>query len=58
MRKTVKQASDNQGLVLGEVWEEATSKISYGNYRDFAFGRTHDSVMGYTFRETLLSFLN
>ena len=57
MRKTVKQASDNQGLVLGEVWEEATSKISYGNYRDFAFGRTHDSVMGYPFRETLLSFL-
>ncbi|MBO7565342.1 MAG: glycoside hydrolase family 13 protein [Clostridiales bacterium] len=57
MRSCVKKASDGEGLVLGEVWEEVTTKISYGNYRDFAFGRTHDTVMGYPFRAALLSFL-
>ncbi|MBO4926786.1 MAG: glycoside hydrolase family 13 protein [Clostridiales bacterium] len=57
MRSCVKKASRGDGLVLGEVWEEVTTKISYGNYRDFAFGRTHDTVMGYPFREALISFL-
>ena len=57
MRSCVKKASSGDGLVLGEVWEEVTTKISYGSYRDFAFGRTHDTVMGYPFREALLSFL-
>jgi 4-alpha-glucanotransferase len=57
MRSCVRKASGGEGLVLGEVWEEVTTKISYGNYRDFAFGRTHDTVMGYPFRDALLSFL-
>ena len=57
MRSCVKSASDGDAMILGEVWEEATTKISYGNYRDFAFGRTHDSIMGYTFRDTILRFL-
>lgn len=57
MRSCVKRASQSEGIVLGEVWEEATNKISYGNYRDFAFGRTHDTVMGYPFREAILWFL-
>lgn len=45
-------------FILGEVWEEPTSKISYGAHRDFLFGRTHDAVMGYTFREAVIDFLN
>lgn len=57
MRKCVKKASDGQAVILGEVWDEATNTISYGNYRDFAFGRNHDTVMGYPFREALLRFL-
>ncbi len=57
MRSCVKEASSGDAVVLGEVWEEVTTKISYGNYRDFAFGRTHDTVMGYPFREAVLSFL-
>ncbi|HHU08262.1 MAG TPA: glycoside hydrolase family 13 protein, partial [Clostridiaceae bacterium] len=44
-------------VILGEVWEEACSKHSYGSYRDFIFGRTHHQVMGYPFRKALLSFL-
>ncbi len=45
-------------LTLGEVWEDASRKVSYGSYRDFLFGRTHDAVMGYPFREALLGWLS
>ncbi len=57
LRSVVKESTDHDGVVLGEVWEDASNKISYGSYRDFLLGNTHDSVMGYTFRDTLLGFL-
>lgn len=44
-------------VIMGEVWEEACAKHSYGSYRDFIFGRTHHQVMGYPFRRAVLSFL-
>lgn len=42
--------------VLGEVWEDASAKVSYGSYRDFVLGRTHDAVMGYTFKDPVTDF--
>ncbi|MBP5261160.1 MAG: glycoside hydrolase family 13 protein [Clostridiales bacterium] len=57
MRKTIKRSSDDKGILIGEVWEDASCKCSYGSYRDFMFGNTHDSVMGYTFRHIVLDFL-
>ena len=57
MRKTIKRNSDDKGILIGEVWEDASCKCSYGSYRDFMFGNTHDSVMGYTFRHIILDFL-
>ncbi len=44
-------------ILLGEVWEDGSNKISYGSYRDFLLGNTHDMVMGYPFRSALLGFL-
>lgn len=58
MRDTLKKKTDGEGILIGEVWEDASNKCSYGSYRDFMLGRTHDSVMGYTFRTALLDFLN
>ena len=57
MREAVRKYSKGLGCVIGEVWEDASNKCSYGSYRDFMLGRTHDSVMGYTFRTGLLNFL-
>ncbi len=57
MRSTIKDKTDGQGMLVGEVWEDASNKCSYGSYRDFMLGNTHDSVMGYTFRHVLLDFL-
>ena len=56
IRKRVKQ-EDPDALILGEIWEEPTARISYGRHRDFLFGHTHDAVMGYPFRQDLIAFL-
>ncbi|WP_051688934.1 glycoside hydrolase family 13 protein [Butyrivibrio sp. AE2032] len=57
MRSTVKEKTGGEGAVIGEVWEDASNKCSYGSYRDFMLGNTHDSVMGYTFRHIVLDYL-
>ncbi len=57
MRATIKQKTNGEGMLVGEVWEDASNKCSYGSYRDFMLGNTHDSVMGYTFRTAALEFL-
>ncbi len=51
------KAEKPDAVVLGEVWEDASAKISYDAYRDYLFGRTHDSMMGYPFRQAVLGFL-
>ncbi|MDI9468896.1 MAG: glycoside hydrolase family 13 protein [Bacillota bacterium] len=43
-------------IILGEVWEDASAKVSYGHYRDFLLGRSHDCVMGYVFRDAVTAF--
>ncbi len=55
MRKSIKQA-DGEALLLGEVWEDATTKISYGVRRRYALGDGLDSVMNYPFRVAMLDF--
>ncbi|HPG64031.1 MAG TPA: glycoside hydrolase family 13 protein [Saccharofermentans sp.] len=57
MRDTLKRKSNNEAMLVGEVWEDASNKCSYGSYRDFLLGKTHDSVMGYTFRTVVIDFL-
>lgn len=57
LRKAVK-TEDNQAAIMGEVWEDASNKISYGAYRDFLLGRTHDNVMGYPFLQAVLGWLS
>jgi 4-alpha-glucanotransferase len=52
------RAERDDAVLLGEVWEDASNKISYGSYRDFLFGRTHDHVMGYPFQQALIGFLS
>lgn len=48
---------NSDAVIIGEVWENPALQISYGHYRDFALGHTHDSFMGYPFRNVLLAFL-
>ncbi len=44
------------GLVLGEVWEDASNKISYSVRRRYFLGSELDSVMNYPFRRAVIDF--
>jgi cyclomaltodextrinase len=54
IRKAVKKIKPD-ALLWGEVWEDASNKISYGGRRKYLFGDELDSVMNYPFREALLT---
>ncbi len=56
LRKSVKGTNKN-AVIMGEIWEDASNKVSYGHFRDFLFGSTHDSSMGYPFRQAVLGWL-
>ena len=56
LRREVK-AVNQDAAVLGEVWEDASHKVSYGTMRSYVLGDTLDSVMNYPLREALISFL-
>lgn len=56
LRKALKKKNPD-ALLIGEVWEDASNKISYGERREFLLGNELDSVMNYVFREAVLSYL-
>lgn len=45
------------GLVLGEVWEDASNKMAYDKRRKYFTGAELDSVMNYPFRTAILNFM-
>ncbi len=55
IRTAVKRA-DRGALLIGEVWEDATTKVSYGSRRKFLMGKELDSVMNYPFRSCIIDF--
>ncbi len=55
LKKAVKNAKPD-ALLLGEVWEDATNKFSYGVRRRYLLGDQLDSVMNYPFAEAILEF--
>ena len=44
-------------LVLGEVWEDASSKTAYGKRRTYFTNAELDSVMNYPYRTAILNFM-
>ena len=44
-------------LVLGEVWEDASSKMAYGRRRTYFTNAELDSVMNYPYRTAILNFM-
>ncbi len=43
-------------VIIGEVWEDAVTKVSYGARRNYALGYSLDSVMNYPFRAAVITF--
>ncbi len=56
IRLAVKAENQNNYL-LGEVWEDASNKISYGSRRRFLRGKQLDSVMNYPFANAIIEFV-
>jgi cyclomaltodextrinase len=44
-------------ILIGEVWEDASNKISYGQRRQYFNGRQIDSVMNYPLRNAIIAYL-
>lgn len=48
---------DEESVLIGEVWEDASNKESYHIRRNYFNGKQLDSVMGYPFKENIQNFL-
>jgi len=61
--KKLRETADNfttgdQPVIIGEVWEDASNKISYGERRMYFTEKELHSVTNYTFRDCILNFLS
>lgn len=54
-KKRLKEV-DEDSVLIGEVWEDASNKKSYGQRRTYLLGEELDSTMNYPFRATFLDF--
>ncbi|MDO5015041.1 MAG: glycoside hydrolase family 13 protein [Clostridia bacterium] len=55
-RQKVKSIN-RDALIIGEVWEDASNKISYNERKQYLWGDELDSVMNYPFRQAILDFI-
>ena len=44
-------------ILIGEVWEDASNKISYGQRRNYILGESLQAVMNYPFRDLIIAYL-
>ncbi|MBR4973000.1 MAG: glycoside hydrolase family 13 protein [Clostridia bacterium] len=51
------KAEGQENYLLGEVWEDATNKVSYGYRRRFLRGKQLDSVMNYPFANAIVDYV-
>lgn len=55
-RSAVKKSSED-GVIIGEVWEDASDKVSYGDRRGYLYGDELDSVMNYPLRSAVIEYV-
>lgn len=56
LRRAVK-TENKDAIIIGEVWEDATTKFAYGERRRYFMGEQLDSVMNYPFSDAILNFV-
>ena len=55
--KTALVTEKPDGVLIGEVWEDASHKLAYGKLRQYFQGAELDGTMNYPVRTALLAFL-
>ena len=56
IRSAVKR-NKQDGLIIGEVWDNAVTKEGYGKQRKYLLGKGLDSVMNYPFTNAILKYV-
>lgn len=56
MIKEKMKLDKEDSVLVGEVWEDASNKMSYGKRREYLFGESLDSVTNYPLRNLIISF--
>lgn len=56
--RSAMKSENPDSYLLGEVWEDASNKISYGTRRRFLLGKELDSVMNYPYANAIVDFMN
>jgi cyclomaltodextrinase len=54
--RRVMKETEPASVLIGEVWEDASNKISYGEMCEYLLGEELDSVTNYPFRNIMLDF--
>ena len=54
--RTALKSQNKDAVLIGEVWEDASNKISYDVRREYLLGYELDSVMNYPLRSALIDF--
>ena len=56
LRKSVKE-EDEDAIIIGEVWEDASNKIAYSKRREYLHGYELDSVMNYPLKDGIIRYM-
>ena len=56
IRSAIKNVNAD-GIVIGEVWEDVSNKISYGKRREYFQGYELDSAMNYPLKNAIITFV-
>ena len=56
LRKSVKNANPN-AIIIGEVWEDASTKVAYSTRREYLQGYELDSVMNYPLKDAIIHYI-
>lgn len=56
--RNVVKAKNSEIAIIGEVWEDASTKIAYGTMRPYLLGYQLDGVMNYPFKEAIIDYVS
>lgn len=56
IRERIKSCDEN-AILIGEVWEDASNKIAYGKRRKYFQGKELDSVMNYPLKDAIIDLV-
>jgi glycosidase len=56
LNKKLKEINPD-GIIYGEVWEDASNKIAYDKRKKYFLGNELDSVMNYPLREAIIDYI-